>query len=106
MPAEPLRVHGDRTRLEQVLTNLLNNAAKYTNRGGQIFLSVERQGTQVVVCVRDTGIGIAPDMLPKIFDLFVQAERRLEECKKLGIKVVLTPAQTDTLAKAIAAALS
>src|SRR5262249_52404472 len=72
LPAEPLRVEGDPTRLEQVLTNLLNNAAKYADPGGQIWLLASRAGAEIVLRVRDTGIGIAPDMLPRIFDLFVQ----------------------------------
>ena len=59
------------------LANLLNNAAKYTEPGGRIRLTAEREGGEVVVRVRDTGIGIAPEMLPRIFDLFAQADRRL-----------------------------
>jgi PAS domain S-box-containing protein len=76
-PERPLRVAADRTRLEQVLTNLLNNAAKYTDPGGRIRLSAEREGAHAVIRVQDTGIGIAPAMLPRIFGLFVQGERRL-----------------------------
>jgi|GEM_PF-2045310 len=76
-PAHPLWVQADRTRLEQVLTNLLNNAAKYTDPGGQIRLSAEAGAAEAVIRVRDTGIGIAPAMLPRIFELFVQGERRL-----------------------------
>ena len=68
-------VDGDRTRLVQVFANLLNNAAKYTPQGGRINLSVRRAPGSVTVAVRDTGIGIAPDMLSHIFDLFTQAER-------------------------------
>ena len=68
-------VDGDRTRLVQVFANLLNNAAKYTPQGGRIRLSVQRAPGSVSVAVRDSGIGIAPDMLPHIFDLFTQAER-------------------------------
>lgn len=76
-PARPLWVQADRTRLEQILTNLLNNAAKYTDLGGRIRLSAELENSQVVIRVKDTGIGIAPAMLPRIFELFVQVERRL-----------------------------
>src|SRR5262249_2707550 len=64
LPSEPLQVEGDPTRLEQILTNLLNNAAKYTDPGGRIWLLAGRDGDKIVLRVRDTGIGIAPDMLP------------------------------------------
>ena len=76
-PARPLWVQADRTRLEQVLINLLNNAAKYTDPGGRIRLSAEPENAHVVIRVQDTGIGIVPTMLPRIFELFVQVERRL-----------------------------
>ncbi len=69
---EPLTVYADLVRLSQVFINLLNNAAKYTARGGEIHLSVQRHGQHVVVTVRDTGIGIAAEALPQIFDLFTQ----------------------------------
>ena len=68
-------VDGDRTRLVQVVSNLLNNAAKYTPQGGRIALQVARTDSRVTVSVRDNGIGIAPDVLPQVFDLFTQAER-------------------------------
>lgn len=89
LPSETLRVDGDPTRLEQVLTNLLNNAAKYTDSAGQITVCVERAGTQVVIKVKDTGIGIAPESLSRIFDLFVQAERRLDRSQG-GVGIGLT----------------
>ena len=63
--------------MEQILTNLLINAAKYTGHGGEIWLTVERTAGVVVIRVRDTGIGIEPELLGKLFDLFVQGERRL-----------------------------
>jgi PAS domain S-box-containing protein len=88
-PALPLRIDADPARLEQILTNLLNNAAKYTDPGGHIWLTAERKGTEVVLHVRDTGIGIAPGMLPKIFDLFVQAERRVDRAQG-GVGIGLT----------------
>jgi PAS domain S-box-containing protein len=75
LPPEPMQVQADPARLEQVVTNLLHNAAKYTEPGGRIWLTAHREGGRVVLRVRDTGIGIAPDMLPRIFDLFVRAER-------------------------------
>jgi len=75
--AEPVRVDGDPVRLEQVISNLLHNAIKYTPPGGRIELRVRREGEEGVVRVRDTGIGIPPDMLPRIFDLFTQVESSL-----------------------------
>ncbi len=75
MSAEPAWVHGDRTRLMQILTNLLNNAAKYTPEGGQITLRVEVGVNEITVSVRDNGVGIGPELMPHVFDLFSQAER-------------------------------
>lgn len=74
LPVGPLWLQGDPARLEQVFVNLLLNAAKYTSSGGNIFMSLEQQGGEAVVCIRDNGIGIAPDLLPRVFDLFVQAD--------------------------------
>jgi signal transduction histidine kinase/CheY-like chemotaxis protein len=74
LPSQPLWLRGDPVRLAQVITNLLTNAARYTDRGGEITVVVERAGDHAVVTVRDTGIGIASDVLPKVFDMFVQAE--------------------------------
>src|SRR5262249_34073123 len=73
----------------EVLTNLLNNSAKYTDPGGHISLTLQREGGEAVLRVRDTGIGIAAEMLPRIFDLFVQAERRLDRAQG-GIGIGLT----------------
>ena len=89
LPLEPIAVRGDAARLEQILTNLLNNAAKYTDPGGHITLTAERDKNQVILRVRDTGIGIAHEMLPRIFDLFVQAERRLDRSQG-GVGIGLT----------------
>ncbi|HBF52012.1 MAG TPA: hybrid sensor histidine kinase/response regulator [Massilia sp.] len=75
LSGEPVHVLGDRTRLVQVLSNILNNAAKYTPVGGEIALRVFAHGDRVTVTVTDNGIGIEPDVLPYIFDLFTQAER-------------------------------
>ncbi len=72
MPLGPIRLEADPTRLEQVLWNLLNNSAKYSPPGGKIALTVEPGAGEVVLRVRDEGIGIAPGMLPHIFDMFVQ----------------------------------
>jgi two-component system CheB/CheR fusion protein len=74
-PKPPLTVDADLTRLAQVVSNLLINAAKYTPRGGRIQLQARRSGRDVVVTVRDNGTGIARDMLPRIFDLFMQGGR-------------------------------
>jgi CheY-like chemotaxis protein len=75
LPPEPLLVEGDPVRLEQVLVNLLTNAAKYTDEGGQVELTAVREEGDAVVRVRDNGLGIAPDLLPRVFDLFTQADR-------------------------------
>jgi len=91
-PPEALWVRGDPTRLEQILMNLLSNACKYTDVGGHIWLSAAQEGAEVVLRVRDTGIGISPEMLPRIFDLFVQAERRLERSQG-GVGIGLTLVQ-------------
>jgi PAS domain S-box-containing protein len=73
LPGEPCSVNGDPVRLAQVFANLLNNAAKYTPDGGHIELRMEVSGDAVTVCVSDSGVGIAADLLPRIFDLFTQA---------------------------------
>ncbi len=89
-PPEPLRVNGDLMRLAQVVSNLLNNAAKFTERGGRIWLSATREGGEAVLRVRDTGVGIAADLLPRLFDMFFQAERRTKESQGgLGIGLSL-----------------
>lgn len=91
MPAQPVFVCVDRGRLAQVFANLLNNSAKYTERGGQITLTVERQGTDAVVKVKDNGMGISPAVLPKVFELFTQADRSLERTQSglgIGLSVV------------------
>jgi PAS domain S-box-containing protein len=83
-------LHADAARLEQVAVNLLTNAAKYTHDGGHISLAVEQEGIEAVLRVRDTGVGIAPELLPHIFDLFTQAERSLDRSQGgLGIGLCL-----------------
>ncbi len=72
-PADPVYVHGDSTRLSQVLQNLLVNAAKYTPEGGHIHLAVSVQGSFIDVAIRDNGRGLAPENLERIFELFMQA---------------------------------
>ena len=74
VPPEPLTVKADPIRLEQIISNLLNNAAKYTDPGGQIWVSLQRESNRVAISVRDSGIGISRDMLPRIFDMFTQLE--------------------------------
>ena len=76
-PEESILLKADPTRLEQILFNLLINATKYTPEGGEIWLDVELSQSEVIIRVRDTGIGIEPDLLPKVFDLFLQGERRV-----------------------------
>jgi signal transduction histidine kinase len=89
---EPISVDADRTRLAQVFSNLLNNAAKYTPPGGRITVTVEREGREGVVRVRDTGIGLAPESVQSIFDMFVQLDRSLER-SQAGLGVGLTLAR-------------
>jgi CheY-like chemotaxis protein len=87
---EPMYVLADRARLEQVLVNLLSNAAKYTPDGGQIWLQLARDGNEAVVTVRDNGIGIASGMLPRVFDMFAQAEQGRDRAQGgLGIGLTL-----------------
>jgi CheY-like chemotaxis protein/nitrogen-specific signal transduction histidine kinase len=86
IPETPVILNGDLTRLSQVFWNLLNNAAKYTEPGGNIVLDVKPGRGEVAVCVRDTGIGIPPDMLSRVFDIFTQVDRSLEKSQGgLGI---------------------
>jgi PAS domain S-box-containing protein len=89
-PPQPVWLYADATRLEQVLVNLLNNAAKYTDPAGRIVATVEPDADEVVFRVRDTGLGIAPELLPRIFELFTQAERSLDRSQGgLGIGLTL-----------------
>jgi signal transduction histidine kinase/DNA-binding response OmpR family regulator len=89
--ARGLAVDGDPDRLAQVVSNLLTNAAKYTERGGRITVSAERRGDEIAVRVKDTGIGIAPEMLPRVFDMFVQEQQALDRSRGglgLGLTIV------------------
>jgi signal transduction histidine kinase len=74
LPAEPVLLSCDRARLVQVIANLLNNAAKYTDPGGNIWLSVQQDGTELLLCVRDDGIGLTEDLRERMFEPFVQAK--------------------------------
>ena len=90
LPAEPVPVDADPLRLVQVVSNLLTNAAKYMERGGHIRLAVGDEGGAAVVRVRDSGIGIAPELLPYVFDLFVQADHSAARSQGgLGIGLTL-----------------
>ncbi len=93
LPFEPLFVEGDPVRLAQVVGNLLNNAAKYSDESGQIWLKAERRGGMVCLSVRDTGLGIAPEVLPHVFNLFMQADRspgRSQSGLGIGLTLVKT----------------
>jgi signal transduction histidine kinase len=80
----------DVTRLEQVMGNLLRNAAKYTAPGGRIDLAVRSEGGEAVVLVRDNGMGISPELLPRVFDPFIQGEQGLDRTGAgLGIGLTL-----------------
>lgn len=90
LPDEPLVVDADPTRLAQVLSNLLNNAAKYTPDGGRIHLSADAQGDEVRVRIADNGVGIPPGMLPHVFDLFTQVGHHAQRAQGgLGIGLSL-----------------
>jgi signal transduction histidine kinase/methanogenic corrinoid protein MtbC1/ActR/RegA family two-component response regulator len=96
LPDAPVRLLADPTRLEQVLTNLLNNAARYTPDGGRVWLTATTEGGEAVVRVRDTGIGIPPEMLSGIFGLFAQVERQQERAEGgLGIGLSLVKSLTE-----------
>ena len=90
LPAEPIYLQADPLRLSQVFGNLLTNSCKYTPSGGRIRLIAERQPDEVQVTVEDDGIGIPPEMLPEVFDLFTQVDRSLERSQGgLGIGLSL-----------------
>lgn len=89
LPEERICLEADSVRLAQVFANLLNNAARYTPEGGNIWLSAWREGTEVVVSVRDDGIGIAPEILPDVFEIFLQAEPAMGSEGGLGIGLSL-----------------
>jgi two-component system CheB/CheR fusion protein len=96
LPEEPLDLDADPVRLAQVFVNLLNNAAKYTNRGGHVRLTAGREGSDAVVTVRDDGIGIPADMLAGVFEMFTQVDRTLERSQGgLGIGLTLVRRLVD-----------
>ncbi|WP_165373587.1 PAS domain S-box protein [Sorangium cellulosum] len=101
----PYWVFGDPARLEQVIVNLLTNAAKYTREGGRIWLTAGREGAEVAIRVRDTGIGIPAEMLPRIFDLFEQAHPTLDPSRGgLGIGLTLVKRLVEMHGGAVSAA--
>jgi two-component system CheB/CheR fusion protein len=96
LPKEPVAVTADPVRLAQVIWNLLNNAAKYTPEGGRIWLTAAAEGSEAVVRVRDTGVGIPAEMLPKVFDLFTQVDRAIDRSLGgLGIGLTLVRRLTE-----------
>ncbi len=104
LPAEPLTVEADPVRLSQVVANLLNNAAKYTEPGGQIWITVSRDGDDVVISVRDTGIGISADLLPHILEMFTQADRGKRQSQGgLGIGLALVKRLVEMHSGSVAA---
>jgi PAS domain S-box-containing protein len=96
LPSESVWLEADPARMEQAIGNLLSNAAKYTEPCGHIWLTAERQGPEAMIHVKDTGIGILPEMLPHVFDLFVQADRSLDRAQGgLGIGLTLVKALVE-----------
>lgn len=96
MPPKDLILDADPYRLEQILSNLLVNSAKYTDPGGEIWFSAKQEGDDIVFRVRDTGIGIGPDLLPNVFDLFAQANRSLHRAEGgLGIGLTIVRGLTE-----------
>jgi signal transduction histidine kinase/ActR/RegA family two-component response regulator len=90
LPDRPVFLNGDATRLAQILSNLLNNAAKYTNRGGHVSLSASVEDDTLILVVSDNGIGIAPEMLDHVFEMFVQVDSTLERTNAgLGVGLSL-----------------
>jgi signal transduction histidine kinase len=90
VPDLPIILHGDAARLTQIIANLLNNAAKYQNEGGNIDVCAQRDGNFVDICVRDRGIGLSDEMRPRLFELFSQGERTLDRSQGgLGIGLSL-----------------
>lgn len=96
LPKEPLKVLGDPTRLSQVIANLLHNAAKYTPQGGKIELHVKQEKQELVLSVKDNGIGIPKEMLSSVFEMFVQVDTTLERSHGgLGIGLTLVKKLID-----------
>lgn len=95
-PLKAIWLNGDIARIEQILGNLLNNAAKYTDQNGRVILALRVEGDEAVIEVKDTGVGIAPELLPRVFDLFVQEDRSLGRSQGglgIGLSLVKTLAE-------------
>jgi CheY-like chemotaxis protein len=102
--AESVIVSADATRLAQVITNMLDNAVKFTPSGGSVDVDVWREGQEAVLRVSDTGIGIGPEMLPRVFELFAQAEQPMDRAVGgLGIGLTLSRRLVQMLGGTIAA---
>lgn len=102
LPAKPVRVRADSTRLEQIVMNLLDNAIKYTDEGGRIWVDLAKKDGKAGLHIRDSGVGIAGELLPCVFDLFMQADRSLDRVQGglgLGLNLVqrLTKMQHGTV---------
>jgi PAS domain S-box-containing protein len=96
LPEAPLEIEGDSTRLVQVLSNLLNNASKFSHDGGRIAVTTSAEGSQAVIRVTDDGVGIARELLPRVFELFTQADRSLDRSQGgLGIGLTLVRLLVD-----------
>ena len=96
LPVVPLYVDADPARLIQIIVNLLSNAAKYTEPGGKAWLTAEQIGDEAVIKVRDTGVGIPPEMISRVFDMFVQVDESLHHTKGgLGIGLTLVQRLTE-----------
>ena len=96
MPPVDLPIMGDATRVEQIIVNLLTNAAKYTPAGGHIRLAAEKSGTHIIIKIRDTGVGIPPEKIAEMFDLFSQGDRSLARSEGgLGIGLTLVKRLTE-----------
>jgi PAS domain S-box-containing protein len=96
LPSQPVWIEGDLIRIAQVVSNLLNNAAKYSEPNRQVWLTATTENGQAVIRVRDAGVGISPEVLPHIFDLFAQADRSLDRAKGgLGIGLSLVKQLVD-----------
>jgi PAS domain S-box-containing protein len=104
LPRAPVWVDADPARLEQVVGNLLNNAAKYTDPGGRIWVTAAETDGQAEIRVRDTGVGLSPELLPRVFDLFTQAERTLDRSQGgLGIGLTLVKSLVEMHGGAVSA---